>query len=275
SGRFIDKIEVSTHGGMPRAKSGNFAALKRCSSNDKDFHSSRGGPMSAASVQELEGISVVDDEGRLYNETYRSEHSRDDGERYDALGDSPGAQGPSSQGPRSPSVYSQFSQSVFSQSAYGPSAYGPSQRRPSGNGLLGMPGSQIGSSTYDVTSSHAGSGASHYAGPVPSNLGVGASLRSADQTSVSGGGSVVLGYTANNINNHHYSYGNALLGRSVGSGPVGSGPLGSIAGGSAGRRGSGPVAAPPYNPNALPAAAGVNGRLSAGGTGPTRISAGG
>lgn len=38
--------------------------------------------MSAASVQELEGISVVDDEGRLYNETYRSEHSRDDGERY-------------------------------------------------------------------------------------------------------------------------------------------------------------------------------------------------
>lgn len=92
---------------------------------------------------------------------------------------------------------------------------------------------------------------------------------------MSGGGSVVLGYTANNINNHHYSYGNALLGRSVGSGPVGSGPLGSIAGGSAGRRGSGPVAAPPYNPNALPAAAGVNGRLSAGGTGPTRISAGG
>lgn len=32
-------------------------------------------------VQELEGISVADDEGRLYNETYGSEHSRDDGDR--------------------------------------------------------------------------------------------------------------------------------------------------------------------------------------------------
>lgn len=38
--------------------------------------------MSTASVQELEGISLADDEGRLYNETYGSEHSRDDGDRY-------------------------------------------------------------------------------------------------------------------------------------------------------------------------------------------------
>lgn len=171
------------------------------------------------------------------------------GHRYDALGDSPGAHGPSSQGPRSPSVYSHFSQSVFSQSAYGPSAYGPSQRRPSGTGTLGLPGSQVGSSGYDVSSSHAGSGASQYAGPVPSNLG--ASQISDGQASFNGGaGGVVYG------NSHtHAPYG-GRLGSSgpLGSGPLGSGPLGGSAG-SSGPIGSGSIAAPPYNPNAVPVGA--------------------
>lgn len=103
--------------------------------------------------------------------------------RYDALGDSPGAQGPSSQGPRSPSVYSHFSQSVFSQSAYGPSAYGPSQRRQGGPGSI--------YSQYEASSSH--NGGSQYPGPVPSHLG--ASQLSSERTSYhasnagSGGGS--------------------------------------------------------------------------------------
>lgn len=65
-------------------QSGNFGTVKRCLSNEKDFHSSRGGPLST-SVQELDGLSLADEEGRLYNETYGSEHSRDDGDRYHGL----------------------------------------------------------------------------------------------------------------------------------------------------------------------------------------------
>lgn len=75
-----------------RSQSGNFGPLKRCASDDKNagFHSTargigghEGGGKIIEGVQELEGISVADDEGRLYNETYGSEHSRDDGDRFD------------------------------------------------------------------------------------------------------------------------------------------------------------------------------------------------
>lgn len=74
--------------------------------------------------------------------------------RYDALGDSPGAQGPRSDGPRSPSVYSHFSQSVFSQSAYGPSAYGPSQRRLGASGSVGGNSSQYDAASSSLEGSH-------------------------------------------------------------------------------------------------------------------------
>lgn len=69
-------------------QSGNFGTLKRCASDDKSagFHSSArdagaSGGTIIAGVQELEGISVADDEGRLYNETYGSERSQNDGDR--------------------------------------------------------------------------------------------------------------------------------------------------------------------------------------------------
>ncbi|CAN0206421.1 unnamed protein product [Pylaiella littoralis] len=189
AGRFIDKIEVSTPGSMTRTKSGTLGqSAKRSVNHDKSdgFHSTASRGMGRTTgkmlegVQELDGISARDDEqNRLYHEEYGSQASQEDGERYDDLGDSPGAQGPSSQGPRSPSVYSHFSQSVFSQSAYGPSAYGPSQRRQGG------PGSMY--SQYGEGSSQGGG--SQYPGPVPSHFG--ASQLSSDRTSyhASNGGS--------------------------------------------------------------------------------------
>ena len=65
-------------------------SVKRMGSNDKaaDFHSSAGRNMGRttgkviAGVQELEGISVTDEEqNRLYNEQYGSENSQEDGDR--------------------------------------------------------------------------------------------------------------------------------------------------------------------------------------------------
>ncbi|CAN0067226.1 unnamed protein product, partial [Hapterophycus canaliculatus] len=195
AGRFIDKIEVSNPGALTRNKSGTIGqSVKRTASNDKSdgvsqgFHStaSRGlgrtGVKMLEGVQELDGISAQDDEqNRLYHEEYGSQASQEDGDRYDALGDSPGAQGPSSQGPRSPSVYSHFSQSVFSQSAYGPSAYGPSQRTRASGSLYGH--SQYGGDGSSL-------GGSQYPGPVPSHFG--ASQMSSERTSYhtsNGGGS--------------------------------------------------------------------------------------
>ncbi|CAN0091894.1 unnamed protein product [Scytosiphon promiscuus] len=204
AGRFIDKIEVSNPGVLTRNKSGTIGqSVKRTASNDKSdgmsqgFHStaSRGlgrtGVKMLEGVQELDGISAQDDEqNRLYHEEYGSQASQEDGDRYDALGDSPGAQGPSSQGPRSPSVYSHFSQSVFSQSAYGPSAYGPSQRTRASGSLYGH-------SQYGDGSSIGGS---QYPGPVPSHFG--ASQMSSERTSYhtsnggSGSGGVPAGVNA-------------------------------------------------------------------------------
>lgn len=133
-----------------------------------------------AFVQKKRPLVLTDDEDNS------TQTQRNAPRRYDALGDSPGAQGPSSQGPRSPSVYSHFSQSVFSQSAYGPSAYGPSQRRPGGG-----PGSVYGHSQYGDGSSLGGS---QYPGPVPSHFG--ASQMSSERTSYhtsNGGGSSGVG----------------------------------------------------------------------------------
>ena len=59
-------------------------SAKRTASHEKaaDFHSSaRVGAQRDGSVQELEALSEADDEGRLYNEQYGSEHSQEDGDR--------------------------------------------------------------------------------------------------------------------------------------------------------------------------------------------------
>lgn len=63
-------------------------SVKRSASHDKaaDFHSSaRGMGTRDGSVQELDRLSIADDEGRLYNEHYGSEHSQEDGDRYGCL----------------------------------------------------------------------------------------------------------------------------------------------------------------------------------------------
>ncbi|CAN0277248.1 unnamed protein product, partial [Ectocarpus fasciculatus] len=94
SGRFIDKIEVSTPGAMTRVKSATIGqSVKRSASHDKSdshgFHSnaSRGvgrtGVKMLEGVQELDGISAQDDEqNRLYHEEYGSQASQEDGDRW-------------------------------------------------------------------------------------------------------------------------------------------------------------------------------------------------
>lgn len=91
------------------------------------------------------------------------------------------------------------------------------------------------------------------------------------------GGVTGIGVGVGYAHNHaHVPYGSGLQGRSMGSGPLGSGPLGSVGGGSggiggvvpvSGRRLSGPIAAPPYNPNANPMmiqSGGGSGRIAKG-----------
>ncbi|CBJ32196.1 hypothetical protein Esi_0315_0016 [Ectocarpus siliculosus] len=254
AGRFIDKIEVSTPGAMTRVKSGTIGqSVKRSASHDKSdshgFHSNasrgvgRSGVKMLEGVQELDGISARDDEqNRLYNEEYGSQASQEDGERYDALGDSPGAQGPSSQGPRSPSVYSHFSQSVFSQSAYGPSAYGPSQRSRAS-------GSIYGHSQYGDGSSLGGS---QYPGPVPSHFG--ASQMSSDRTSYhasngggssNGAGGIPAGVNAGRGGGEIVAHG---VGHRQIPAPYGGGGDGTAAAGGAARM----LPPPTYNPNPYP-----------------------
>lgn len=165
--------------------------------------------------------------------------------RYDALGDSPGAQGVSSQGPRSPSVYSHFSQSVFSQSAYGPSAYGPSQRRL-------QAGSQYGHSQYDNASSASGS---QYPGPVPSHFGASQMSESTSYHASGGGGGGGGAY------GHGQGHGHASFGGGGNNFGVHGAPWGGRAAGSGGL-GSGGIALrvppPSYNPNAPRGSGGID-----------------